>query len=307
MSHAILWSVKTDDNPAPGVRSKENILLYQSNLFKKNTCAFQIAMVLSLCWFRIFLLQRFFTTHNTGVYKMSFRNRYSVMQAVVDVVTAGNSLFLKTETVLKQILKMDLNEKVEGKDGKNEFKKIGTAEVPIPMLEDFGIKTEFAKNDKGAVEVDDEGVPNYADPVYNWLQGAIISAVKAQTRNKYAKGVLKENAKLATTFAELIAVGERDGAALQARHDCRKAFAAYLEADGRAPTVVKLLSDLFIDTNSIGVAKDAFVAALKHHVPKFFDGLSEVDMARYERTITKALQALDAGKSSMDDLIGTQS
>jgi hypothetical protein len=284
-------------------------LWYRNIITQKNICIMQQPVVLLFCQLELFYSADITSHHNfsKGIFIMSFRNRGFIMQAVQDVVTAGNIKLLDAALVLQQVLKMDLNEKVEGKDGKNEFKKIGTAEVPIPMLADFGIDTQYAKDDKGVVELDDEGVPNYADPVYNWLQGAIISAVKAQTRNKYVKGTLKDNAKLATTFAELIAVGERDGAALQARHDCRKAFAAYLEADKRPATVVKLLSDLFIDANSIGVAKEGFVTALKHHVPKFYDTLSEVDSSRFEKTISRTLQALDAVSTSLDDLIGQDS
>jgi hypothetical protein len=195
-----------------------------------------------------------------------------------------------------------LNEKVEGKDGKNEFQEIAKVALPVPTLEDFGIEAEQKTDEAGNAEVED-GLPVYVDDALNWLMSAILATVKAQSRNKFVKGVLKEGNKLAETFAELTAVGERSGEALKAKHDARRAFAAYLEAQNKQPVVVKLLSDLFGDTNSIAVAQDKFVDALKVHLPKFINGLNETDKVRYTRTIERIVEAIDGRGATLDNLM----
>lgn len=199
-----------------------------------------------------------------------------------------------------------INETVEV-NGKNKYQKVAELPMAIPTLEDFGITGAVRKalnKDEGINEqgLDEDGIPAYADERYDWLQFAIVQQLKAQNRNKVDGKNLKEGMKFPENFAELVAVGERSGEALKARHACKAAFAAYLKAKNKSDVVVKLLSDLFIDANSIAVAKDDFVDALKSHLEQFVPGLSEVDALKYERTIEKALDAINGRSATLADL-----
>jgi hypothetical protein len=191
-----------------------------------------------------------------------------------------------------------LNEKVLEGD-KNVFKELGKVALPVPSLSDFGLDVEVKVED--GQPVSEDGMPVYVDDTMNWLQSAIINQVKAQSRNKFVKGELKDGQKLAETFAELIAVGERTGEALKARHEARKSFAAYLEAANKKATVVKLLSDLFGDEKAIATAKDDFIDALGVHIPKWIAGLTESDKVRYANKVASLQEAINARSFTADD------
>lgn len=203
----------------------------------------------------------------------------------------------KFETALELVL----SEKVEAKDGSKEFKEIAKVNVPCPVLADFGIEATVAMDEKGVAKEED-GIPVFTDDILNWLQAAIINQVKAQSRNKFEKGTLKAGAKLAEDFAELIAVGERSGEALKARHEARKSFVAYLEAQNKTAVVVKLLSDLFHDVNSIQTAQDKFVDALVFHLGNWIPTLSETDKVRFAKKVEGLQEAIDNRSVTMEDL-----
>lgn len=194
-----------------------------------------------------------------------------------------------------------INETVKDESGKNKYKEIAKVEMPFPVLADFGIVAEQSKNEKGELEYDD-GVPVYTDDTMDWLQTAIVQQLKAQNRNKFTDGKLKDGTKLPETFAEMVAVGERSGEALKARYAAKTSFAAYLKAKNKKDTVVNLLSNLFIDANSIATAKDDFAEALGVHMQAWVTGLDENDKVRFARTIEKAVNAINDRNVSLDDL-----
>jgi hypothetical protein len=211
------------------------------------------------------------------------------------------------EAKLSAIVKMAISERVKtGKkddDGNDimENKEIAKVNLPVPSLQDFGLNAAL-EMEGNAVKTDEEGVPLYVDPAYDWLMYAVLNQVKAQSRNKFIKGELREGQSLATTFAELVAVGERTGEAMKARHDAKKSFAAYLEAQNKAATVVKVLSDLFHNESSIVTAKDNFVVALESHLGKWIPTLSAVDAGRFERKIGSIDEQLKARTKSLEEL-----
>ncbi len=198
-----------------------------------------------------------------------------------------------------------INETVEV-NGKNKYQKVAELPMPIPTLEDFAItaKRKAANKEDGINEkgLDEDGIPAYEDEAMDWLQFAIVQQLKAQNRNKVDGKNLKEGMKFPENFAELVAVGERSGEALKNRHLCKSAFAAYLKSKNKSDVVVKVLSDLFIDANSISVAKDDFVEALEFHIKAFVPGLSEDDKLKYERTIEKAVEAINGRSATLADL-----
>lgn len=199
-------------------------------------------------------------------------------------------------------LQFTINETVKNEQtGKNEYKELAKVDMPFPTLADFGIDAEIAKDESGNAKYED-GVPCYSVEAYDWLQFAIVQQLKAQNRNKFVKGELKEGMKLPENFAELVAVGERSGEALKARHEARASLAAYLKSKGKSEAVAKLLSDLFTDANSIVTCQDKFATALAAHIQAWVPTLSETDKERYSKTIEKAVQAINNRDAALGDL-----
>jgi hypothetical protein len=198
-------------------------------------------------------------------------------------------------------LQFVINETVKDDSGKNKYKEIAKVDMPFPVLADFGIIATQSKNDKGELEFD-EGVPVYEDDVMDWLQTAVVQQLKAQNRNKFIDGKLKDNAILPENFIQMVAVGERSGEALKARYAAKASFAAYLKSKNKKDTVVNLLSNLFIDANSIATAKDDFANALAQHMQTWVSALAETDKVRFARTIEKAVTAVNDRNVSLDDL-----
>jgi hypothetical protein len=214
------------------------------------------------------------------------------------------------ETKLSAVISMAISQRVKtGKkdsDGEDimENKEIGKIKLPIPTLADFGINAAIGqKQDDGTTaESDEDGIPLYSVPAYDWLMYAVVNQVKAQSRNKFNKAELREGQSLATTFAELVAVGERTGEAMKARYDAKKSFAAYLESDNKSAVIVKVLSDLFHNESAIVTAQDKFVNALEGHLQKWIPTLTAVDAGRYERKINSIAEQLSARNKSLEEL-----
>jgi hypothetical protein len=211
-----------------------------------------------------------------------------------------------TQPSFKHVIQFVINETVlDEAKGKKVYKEIAKLPMPIPALEEFGISAKRkAADGKDVFEggVDEDGVPCYEDEKMDWLQFAAVQQLKAQNRNKVDGAALKDGMKFPENFAELVAVGERSGEALKARHAAKASFAAYLKAKNKKDVVVKILSDLFIDANSIAVAKDDFCEALESHIKQWVPGLGEDDKIRFERTIEKAVEALNGRNVTLDDL-----
>lgn len=199
------------------------------------------------------------------------------------------------------VFKMSLSEKVEGTSGKKEFKEIAKVDVPCPTLQDFGITAEQAIDEETKQPAFDNGIPVYADTKMDWLQSAILAKVSAQTRNKFADGQLKQGMKVAETFEELTAVGERTGEALKIRHEAKKSFIAYLVSKNKKQATVKLLSELFHDTNNIPSAKTNFVEALASHVAGWIGTLSEADKTRFASKVEALQESINSASEDLDE------
>lgn len=199
-------------------------------------------------------------------------------------------------------LALIINETVKNEAGKNVYKEIARHDMPYPLLKDFGIDAEVSMKD-GKPEVDEDGIVVYTNEAFDWLQFAIIQQCKAQNRNKTGEdGKLKDGQQFPDTFELLTAVGERSGEALKNRHAAKASFAGYLKAKNKSDVVVKVLSDLFVDAQSIAVAKDDFVDALSGHIQAWAPALNEADKQRFSRTVEKAVEAINGRNLSLDDL-----
>lgn len=196
------------------------------------------------------------------------------------------------------VLPFVLNETVE-KDGKRQYQEIARIDMPYPTLADFDITAEQDKDEKGQPKFED-GVPVYVNSALDWLQFAIVQQLKAQNRNKFVAGKLKEGNKLPENFEELVTVGERSGEALKARHECRAAFAAYLKSLNKPEGIAKLLSNLLTDADSIALCQDKFAVALENHITKWVPSLTEENKVRFARTLEKAIEAINSRKEMLN-------
>lgn len=210
---------------------------------------------------------------------------------------------LKIDESFKSKLPFVLNETVKDEaSGKNKYKKIAEIEMPYPTLADFGITDAVQAKDDKEQPLFEDGVPVFVNEAHNWMQFAIVQQLKAQNRNKFVDGKLKDGIKLPENFAELVATGERSGEALKARHECRNAFMAHLKSKNKSEVVVKIMGGLLVDSDSIQTSQDKFADALAGHIDTFLATLTEEQKLRYERTVMKAIEALENRKTALGDL-----
>ena len=137
------------------------------------------------------------------------------------------------------VMPMKVNKKVNGK-----YEELGEHKIYVPTLENFGFTVEVQKDDKGETVIDDY-LPVYKDAKLNWLQGAVLSAVKAQDRNRFQPklGILKEGAKISDNWLDLITEGERGGGgdALAAIREAKAAFVAWVATLNKSAATQKTL------------------------------------------------------------------
>jgi len=205
-----------------------------------------------------------------------------------------------------------LSEKVLLANGKKEHKEVGKANVPLPILQDFGIKAEQAVYDaddtaKGQVKgkpAFEDGVPLYKDAIADWLQQAIAFRVAAMSRNRFKGGQLKPGATLAEDFDALTAETQRTGEALALRRDAKSSFEAYLQVQNKKAATVQLLGELFWNSSKVlASAGDKYVEALAAHVGAWIDTLAEDKKARFSPKIAELQESINNAQegSTLDD------
>lgn len=191
---------------------------------------------------------------------------------------------------------MDLSERT--KEGEN--KKIGEIQVFYPSLEAFGIEAEHDLEAEAKREPSNP-LPIYKDSRFDWLMSAVQSKVEAQARSKTLKGKLKEGATIPTTFAELVAVGERGGEWLKIKSEAVKSYQAYLaNVAKKSQAVVTALGSLFANPNSLHVCEQKYRDATMMHVEKWASLLSSEEQSRFEKPISMVSEAIEIGKQGLD-------
>ena len=219
-----------------------------------------------------------------------------------NIIAAAVAAFVaSTSAEHFQSAQIEVNEKIV-KAGKAEYKFIGKVTIYIPLLAAFGIATEQAKDDKGALLFDDDvGLPVYTDDKLNWLQGSIVAAVKAMARNRLKPKTceVKDGVKIAETFAELLAAADRgnSGAALVALRELKANFGEWIATLGKSAAAQQTLKTLFNSKDSILVQSDTNRDKMAQYVSDFAATLDEATLAKSE----KYLQGLlDACASNVD-------
>lgn len=149
-------------------------------------------------------------------------------------------------------LKQDVT--TTGPDGKTRV-KVGEYQTLIPTVERFMSEVEGAK----VTGADEDGLPVYDKDAANWLFRAIVQLAKTEARNKLQPKTaeLKAGAKLAETFAELVAPPAHSGSTVLAElADLARNFAAYLAAKGLPAAAVASISQLIRQQNLINLQSD---------------------------------------------------
>ena len=174
---------------------------------------------------------------------------------------------------------------------------VGAVLIYVPTLDELGIKADQAIDGEKKPLVDDEGLPVYAEDKFNYAQGAIYAAVKAQARNKLEAGTatLKAGASIATDWAMLTAEASREGSglALIAYREAKNLFTAWVNSLSKSAQAKTMIVSLFSSKNAL-LAQDADnKGKMKAYITEFASSLSADVLAKYERPLTQVLALCD--------------
>ena len=194
---------------------------------------------------------------------------------------------------------LDVSKKVDGK-----YEPVGEIEINYPLLADLGFDVTpkpVQLDDKGIAI--NKGLPDYADEKHQFVFDSVFASVKADARNKLVSGTatLKEGATIPETVEELIAVTERDGAALKAMRACLGAFKAWLPSTGKATKTCEAILALASNRKSLALQPAEKKQKFLVYVEQFAGTLIGEQISEFARTLQGlevACQAVDA----LDDM-----
>ena len=186
-------------------------------------------------------------------------------------------------------LEIEVNKK--GASGK--YEPVGKVDIFCPTLEEFGLTAEVAVDKDGAA-MEEDGLPVYKADAINWLQGAVLAAVKAQARNRLVSGTatLKDGAAIADTLEALIAEGERgagSAAALAAIRELKTKFGAYVAGLGKSAAAQTLLTTLFGNKTALAMQSEANKQKMAGYISSFAETLEAEALASGQRYLQSLL------------------
>lgn len=199
-------------------------------------------------------------------------------------------------------------------NGKNERQEVGTVSINIPLMDEILKFAATAKQAEGTDDkgkptgkpaVDDDGLPVYDTEEANWILGAVAAAVRMQARNKLEPGSiqLKEGQTIPTDWAGLVAEGTRNtGAALAAMRECIADFTKYVATLGKKESTAQTIVTLFKNNPALESQSTEMKGKIQKYVEDFAATLSEEQVDRYDRTLTKVLETCQAATPDTDDL-----
>lgn len=194
-----------------------------------------------------------------------------------------------------QAIKIDVSQRDKVK---KEFIKVGEQIIYTPLLKDImAFVASDVKVENGKEVVDEDGIPVYASDEANWVQGAIIAAVKAQARNKLVSGTanLKEGAKIATDWAELIAEGVRDGSGLKLAREFKESFADWVGKQGLSDAAANSLITIVGNRAALALQNDTVKAKVAARLEAYGEAQDEDTLQKFMRPLTAAIEATKAG------------
>lgn len=205
------------------------------------------------------------------------------------------------------------------KGDKSERQKVGEITAHVPMMDEIvkyaaAAEQAAATDDKGkpimgadgkpALAVDDDGLPIFVTDEANWLFGAVVAAVKMQARNKLVSGTatLKDGQTIPTNWAELVAEGARsNGAALAALRDCVADFTKYVGTLGKKESTAQTIITLFKNREALALQSDTMKGKIREYVEAFAATLTEEQIERYDRPISRVLETCQAPSADPAD------
>lgn len=150
---------------------------------------------------------------------------------------------------MSQALSIMLAMEVTRSEG-NKRVPVGTVEVPVPSLADFGL-------DVTVKSTDEDGIPVYETNELNWLQNAIKNATLANARNKLVPKTteLRAGASIPATLEELTepSLGGGNPEVLKQIAAVKAMFKEYVGGLGKSAKVTALLTEAFGSTKALGM------------------------------------------------------
>lgn len=186
---------------------------------------------------------------------------------------------------MKQV-QIDVSKKVNGK-----FAKQGEVTITVPVLTDV---LEFIAS---PVTGEEDGLPVYESDKANWLQGAILAAIKAQARNKLVSGTatLKEGLSIPTDWEGILAEGVRGGGeALAIAREAKAAFAEWMGKQGKSEAATATVVTLFSNKQALALQSAVNKAKVKAYVENFGGSLDDASLERFAKPIDAVIAACEA-------------
>lgn len=193
---------------------------------------------------------------------------------------------------------IEVNKKVNGK-----YEKVGDQIIHVPTLHSVFPELKVAV-DKDGKEVVEDGLPVYEKDEANYIQGAILAAVKAQARNKLVPGTatLKPGNAIATDWPALMAEGERVGnpEALAAIREAKADFAAWAATLGKSAAAQATLNTLFGNRQALSLQSEDNKAKMSKYVEDFAGSLEAAKLERYMKYLATLEDACKV-QAAIDD------
>ena len=195
---------------------------------------------------------------------------------------------------------IDVSKKVNG-----AFSKVGEAIIHVPTLQEIiQFVTSPIKKDEKNAEIIEEGIPVYESEEANWLQGAILAAVKAQARNKLQSGTatVKDGLKIAEDWKELCAEGVRDGSGLALAREFKAAFAEFIAKQGLAEAAANALVTLVSNKAALQLQSETTKKKVEARLTAFADSLDAPTLEKFMRPMESAVAACAVGVDPLDGI-----
>lgn len=191
-----------------------------------------------------------------------------------------------------QAIQMDVSKKVNGK-----FAKQGEVTITVPTLADvIAFVTSPIKKDEKGTEIVEDGLPVYEDDKANWVQSAILAAVKAQARNKLVSGTatLKDGNTIPTDWEGLLAEGVRGGGeALAIAREAKNLFAEWMAKQGKSEAATNAVVGLFSNRQALALQSATNKGKVKAYVESFAESLEEAALERITKPVEAVLAACE--------------
>lgn len=187
-----------------------------------------------------------------------------------------------------ETIKIEVNKKVNGK-----YEPVGEVDIFVPTLEEAGFTGLTRAKDEAGADLMEDGLPVYSTDEANYVQAAILAAVKAQARNKLVPGTatLKDGQTIATDWAGLTAEAERNGAALAAIRELKAKFAAWVAGLGKTQATQQVLTTLFGNKQALALQSPIHKEKMQGYVADFAESLDAATLASGQRYLQSLLDA----------------